>query len=272
MNAYEARLEARRERLEARAEKLRREGQGRVDRAHEMASAIPFGQPILIGHHSEKRDRAFRGRIHSNFDKGFQALKAAGELEARAANVGSGGISSDDPDAIAKLLEKLEKAQNLQNMMVRANKVIKAFWKAGVRDAASGDKWELYLQRLEEAGCKVGPGRAKLLLEPDFAGRIGFADYQLQNNGAEVRRIKARIEQLKANAGREASEQQIGEIKIVENVELNRLQIIFPGKPDAQVRAKLKSAGFRWAPSEGAWQRHLSNAARYWAGEIVKGG
>lgn len=30
---------------------------------------------------------------------------------------------------------------------------------------------------------------AKELLQPDFAGRIGFADYQLQNNNANIRRI-----------------------------------------------------------------------------------
>ncbi len=32
-----------------------------------MAQAIPFGQPILVGHHSEKRDRRYRGRIENHF-------------------------------------------------------------------------------------------------------------------------------------------------------------------------------------------------------------
>ncbi|MEV0370649.1 DUF3560 domain-containing protein [Streptomyces sp. NPDC050636] len=39
--------------------------------AREMASSIPFGQPILVGHHSERRDRNFRDRIHTTMGKGI---------------------------------------------------------------------------------------------------------------------------------------------------------------------------------------------------------
>ena len=42
------------------------------------------------------------------------------------------------------------------------------------------------------------------------------------------------------------------------NREDNRLQVFFDGKPDADTRAELKSNGFRWAPSVGAWQRQLT--------------
>lgn len=31
------------------------------------------------------------------------------------------------------------------------------------------------------------------------------------------------------------------------------VEIAFPGKPDADVRAELKASGFRWAPSSGCW-------------------
>ncbi len=52
-------------------------------------------------------------------------------------------------------------------------------------------------------------------------------------------------------------------VNLVQNVEANRVQLIFPGKPSADVRAELKARGFRWSPSEGAWQRHLNNAGIY---------
>ena len=42
-----------------------------------------------------------------------------------------------------------------------------------------------------------------------------------------------------------------------------RLQIIFDGKPDPEVRAVLKKNGFKWAPSQGAWQRMLNSAGKY---------
>lgn len=38
-----------------------------------MIQAIPFGQPILVVHNSEKRDRRHRGRIESHFRKSAEA-------------------------------------------------------------------------------------------------------------------------------------------------------------------------------------------------------
>lgn len=50
-----------------------------------------------------------------------------------------------------------------------------------------------------------------------------------------------------------------GEAKI--NEAENRLQLIFEEKPDANQRQELKSNGFKWAPSQGAWQRQLNQNA-----------
>ena len=48
-----------------------------------------------------------------------------------------------------------------------------------------------------------------------------------------------------------------------------RIQFIFDGKPDENVRNILKSEGFRWAPSQGAWQRQLTRNGQ-WSAERVK--
>lgn len=45
------------------------------------------------------------------------------------------------------------------------------------------------------------------------------------------------------------------------NQGVNRLQIIFDDRPDADLRSELKGEGFRWAPSQGAWQRQLTDNA-----------
>ncbi|MEE8059026.1 MAG: DUF3560 domain-containing protein [Pseudomonadales bacterium] len=47
----------------------RQESQTVYKRAKDMAPVIPFGQPILVGHHSEHRDRRYRDRIHNTFVK-----------------------------------------------------------------------------------------------------------------------------------------------------------------------------------------------------------
>ena len=39
------------------------------------------------------------------------------------------------------------------------------------------------------------------------------------------------------------------------------MQLIFEEKPDADQRQELKSNGFKWAPSQGAWQRQLNQNA-----------
>ena len=44
-----------------------------------------------------------------------------------------------------------------------------------------------------------------------------------------------------------------GEMRI--NLEINRIQIIFEDIPAPETRKLLKSNGFKWAPSEKAWQR-----------------
>ena len=121
MNSYEAKQEAKRERLLERADKAEAESRRRNQTANEMASAIPLGQPILVGHLSEKRDRNYRGRIDSNYRKSYEADKKAQELRARAHSVGTGGVSSDDPDAVAKLKEELAPRVKKQEMMKRVN-------------------------------------------------------------------------------------------------------------------------------------------------------
>lgn len=50
-----------------------------------------------------------------------------------------------------------------------------------------------------------------------------------------------------------------GEAKI--NEAENRLQLLFDEKPPEDQRRALKSEGFKWAPSQGAWQRQLNQNA-----------
>ena len=58
--------------------------------------------------------------------------------------------------------------------------------------------------------------------------------------------------------------------KVVENTELMRLQLFFDGIPEAEIRNILKSNGFKWSPSNKAWQRLLNDNARYSLTRIKK--
>ena len=257
MNAYEARQEARRERLLAIAAKLEREGNARYSRARELASLIPMGQPILVGHYSERGDRAFRNRINNMTTRGFADMAAAEKMRAKAEAVGSGGISSDDPEAINKLREQLAGIEKAQRDMKRANLAIR-------RNAKEGEAAQL--AALVELGYSEAMGLQ--MLKPDFCGRVGFPGYALSNNNANARRIRERIAQLEQRAAAAAQnpepvEQVIGGVRMVEDIEDNRLRLFFDGKPTEAVRDTLKRNGFRWSPTSGAWQRQLSNGAKY---------
>jgi hypothetical protein len=271
MNAYEAKQEAKRERLLNAAERAQQQAQAAYKRAdlREEVSGIPFGQPILVGHHSEGRHRAAIKRADNAMRASIDLDKKAGELAARAAAVGTGGISSDDPEAIQKLQREVGEAQALQDFMRSANKLVRAAIKLGVK-SPEDEGFAPFLAQLQAIRPDFRASGALALLKPDFCGRVGFADFQLTNNGANIKRMEKRIAQLKA--AHAAAEAAGGENKrtvyqglceVIENFEENRLQLLFEGKPDAAIRDELKSYGFRWAPSQGAWQRQLNNGARY---------
>lgn len=252
MNPYEQKQEARRERLEARAERLAAESNRRFDAAHDAVAGIPFGQPILVGHHSEGRHRSDLARHDRNMRKAIELNKAAQDAAGRASSVGSGGISSDDPDAVVKLKEKLADLESDQAKAKAVNAAIRKHAKAG-HDAQ--------VAALGEMG--YGASIAAQLLKPDFCGRVGFPDYDISNRSASIRSVKQRIEQLGRAQEREHKEVEWSGIRVVQNVEENRLQLFFPSKAAPAIIAALKSHGFRWAPSVPAWQRQLSNGAIY---------
>lgn len=256
MNPYEQKQEERRERLLASADKAEREAANRFKSADNVLSGIPLGQPILIGHHSERRHRAALERADNNMRKGVEAHKKAEHMRGRADGVGRAGVSSDDPDAIEKLREKLAELEKTLEQMKATNKALKKAFK-------TGDD-----QPLRDLG--LSPAGIAALKVPDVCGGIGFQPYEMSNRSANIRRIKKRIANLEATADDTTTEKTFGAVRVVDSVEENRLQIFFPGKPDENTRCCLRGWGFRWSPTAGAWQRHRSSAATYWGEKIAR--
>ncbi|MCX6217575.1 hypothetical protein [Spirosoma sp.] len=111
---------------------------------------------------------------------------------------------------------------------------------------------------------------------PEYAYiKVPFEPYQLNSVNLEIKRIQERIAILSAKKQR-AEEIGTEEIRIedgwhiVINHIIDRLQIVYDGKPDAATISKLKSNGFKWAPSQQAWQRQLTTNAK-WACQRVTG-
>jgi hypothetical protein len=48
-------------------------------------------------------------------------------------------------------------------------------------------------------------------------------------------------------------------VRLVQNTTLDRIQLLFDGKPEPDTIAQLKREAFRWSPRETAWQRQNTN-------------
>lgn len=257
VQAFNDKIQRRKERLQGRAANAQSEGQFAYKRARSMASVIPFGQPILVGHHSERRDRAYRGRIHDTFGKAFKLQEKAEYLQRKAETVGTGGISSDDPEAITKLKAELSGMEASQEMMKAANKIIRKHADHATR-----------LSALQAVG--FSPANAERCLTKDVMGSIGYPSYALSNNTANMRRVKQRIADLEARSKRATVVDKYSTFEYREDTEENRVMFIFDGKPSAQIRDILKAHAFKWSPSRDGqpWVRQMTAAGRY-AGKQV---
>ena len=165
-------------------------------------------------------------RFINNTEKGLKDLTPAEDEIARwrQGKWGHGEtISSDDPLAKEKLTAKLEYLEERQEFMKQANAIAR-----------------------KEKRDKPYPS------------------FALTNNNATIKATKDRIEGLsKAEQRKGATEANLSPTgaRIIHNTDINRLQIEFDDKPDEEMRSKLKSNGFKWAPSQGVWQRQLTDNA-----------
>ena len=159
-------------------------------------------------------------------------------------STGMGGISADDDLAVEKLTKKLEGMKSQQAMM----KAVNTYYRK--HKTLEGCP-ELTAEQVEKVTASMSQDWRK---DP-----VPFPSYLLTNNNANIRRVRQRIEELSHKAEFVGWTFPSGEAKA--NEAENRLQLIFADKPDADTRQALKGEGFKWAPSQGAWQRQLNQNA-----------
>lgn len=167
-------------------------------------------------------------------------------------------VRSEDPAAVQQLQAKIAAAEKLQATMKAANLI--------VRNRRLTDD-----QRIAQliAECGLGDASARELLRPDFAGRIGFPNYKLTNNSANIRRMQQRLKGLANESGRASATLPFAGGRVEDNAEECRVRIYHDAKPSGETIAKLRTYGFHWTPSLGCWQRLRNDSARYAAAQIT---
>lgn len=249
MNDYEQKKQDRIDRYRERADKARAQSAALSKQSRDMESAIPFGQPII-----NSTDARYREKADTKMLQAIAADQKAAYYEAKAeAAENNTAISSDDPKAIEKLTEKLEDLQTAQTMMKNVNAYYRKY---GTCHGCSGVSDEL-ADELDQH-VKDSPSWEK----------VPFSSMSLSYNNREIHRIQDRLKQLQTVRDGGYSGWEFDGGRVEASVEKNRLQVFFDEIPPEEVRKEMKSWGFRWARSEGAWQRQLTKNAIYAASRI----
>jgi hypothetical protein len=187
-------------------------------------------------------------------DRNYQERQEIDGLLDKIRSVGTGGISSDDPDAREKLASKIAKLQALQETM----KAVNAYYKKN--------------NTLENCPDLTPEQAAKLTASMADGWRQNprpFESFQLSNNNANIRRLQQRLDGMKRLEENPLDGWDFDGGRVEANADDNRLQVFFDEKPDEEKRDAMKRNGFRWAPSVGAWQRQLTRNAVYAAKHYI---
>ncbi|RPE13191.1 DUF3560 domain-containing protein [Chitinophaga lutea] len=240
---YEEHKKSRIDNARRQAEKQRQISEQRHNAAHQIASCISPGQPILVDHYSRNRHRRDLEKINNNMRASIEADKKAEYYDQKAVTIEQNtAISSDDPNALEKLRAELAGCEARQAFMKETNQCIRSQDKARFlrMEGTSEELWE-----------KVN--------SPNVVGHKGFAHSKLTNNNANIRRLKDRIADLEKAAAIPFAEVVYKGITLRQNPQIGRIQIIFPTRTDLAVHKQLRKLGFVFCRSENAYQRQLNH-------------
>ena len=159
---------------------------------------------------------------------------------------------------VERLQEKLDGLTSLQETMKAANKVIRS------KKLAEVEKVD------ELVALGFSESTALKLMEPDYCGRIGFATFQWSNNLAKIKDTEAKIKRHAKMAQQEDEEQGYWWGTLRTDYADERYRFIFNGKPAQTVITIMKQNGFRWSPSNNAWQRQITANAKYSVSRIIE--
>lgn len=182
-------------------------------------------------------------------DRNMGEYLEIGGILNKISSIGMGGISADDSLAVEKLEAKLAGLVDSQERMKNVN----AYYRKHKALDGCPDLSEDTINKL------------KASISRDWRQNpVPFPSYALSNNNQEIHRIRGRIEDLKNKSEYAGWTFEGGRAEA--NEAENRLQLFFDEKPSDEQRRQLKQNGFKWAPSQGAWQRQLTKNAIHSAG------
>lgn len=231
------RLERKLDKREEWGAKAKNRSDQSFDAAREVTEHIPFGQPILVGHHSEARHRRALARSDSRMRKGCEQKKLAEHHASKGKGLSrqlETSIFSDDTDAVAAIEARIAEREQER------------------------DRWKLY-----NTSCRTAKPDPTVLDKSQLAslqsimrharyqmGKNGqVPGYVLTNLGGNIRSDRERIKIIKARVERAQRAEDAGGVLIAKSGDY--CSVTFAEKPAWEIRRALKAAGFGW--SGGSW-------------------
>ncbi|MDE2761565.1 MAG: DUF3560 domain-containing protein [Gemmatimonadota bacterium] len=204
---YRERRERRAARREEWAEKRETKSEQSFADADRIAQGIPPGQPILVGHHSEKGHRRDLDRIDRGMRKGFEHRNMAQHHRQRAAGIRrqlDQSIYSDDHDAAERLRERIAEREAERDRMKAINReAARIARKHGIKkrtghwlNAMTDEQAETVRAVLVEVCKKVEATKREvsdMMAGLQLNGTLGYPSYALSNLGANIRRDRNRL-------------------------------------------------------------------------------
>ena len=212
---HRERLERRQERREQWAEGQAARSSAEFAKGDAITRHIPLGQPILVGHHSEKRHRRDVEKADSAYRRSWEAHKKADEHAGKADGIARAlraSIYDDDPDAIPQLRAKLETMETRREQMKAINREIAKRMKGNPGRRRVPFQFRQRPPALVRLSLDAVEGAAKALDLPEVEIRalriraqgdcwsIGFDSYEIGNLGGNINRTRKRIARLERMA------------------------------------------------------------------------
>lgn len=167
-------------------------------------------------------------------------------------------IQSNDPLAVEKMEAHIEHLEHIHKVELIANKWIRA------HKSATGCP---VLTEGQIAKVNEDLERLPYMVHTYFFTTQGAAN--IRNKKQRLEQLKKERELAKAQAEAPKAESEEG-VRMENNHEAARVQIIFDGIPSEERRHLLKSFGFRWSPRYKAWQRQNTHNGMYAAEQVMK--
>jgi hypothetical protein len=165
---YRDRRLARAERLRDYADKNDAKSTAAHEGARKIMDGIPLGQPILVGHHSEKRARADVRRIDSGMRTAHELGSRAGEQRSRADEIerqAENAIYSDDADAVERLEQKIADLEAERERRKKANADYRREHRAELKTMTAYEKSQAVpypAYSISNIGGQISQGRKRL--------------------------------------------------------------------------------------------------------------